>query len=487
MSKSILFLCGSPRGTASASRKTAQYMARFLDYDYEFVDVGRAKLSSDPTEAEPAYQAIVAKMRAADAIVWVFGAWFLFVPLDLQYLFDKLFTQREPDLRDKLAASVMTSARVHDDLILERTQFVSEQLGMRYLGDVSAAGSPMIGYCDDEETTEDSCRVLAQRIDRALADGFKPARKHLPVDLALLSSASRGEGFQADWPQADKTGDRTILIVTGLPLAESPAAKSTVEAIARTSKNKVEVLELADHKVGRCIGCYLCDFRVEGVCVVKDDYEAVKARLHKADAIVLIGVSSCGLVDSKLKALLDRSWGIAHRPTLEGRYGFAVAVGGGAMDSESALYLVGAQRAWGVKSIAGLGQGPDPDAFAGTLRQTVEDLDRALDERWQVALRFSSIGAHLVFRDLITNSGMALRADYKYWKDKGFLRRPSTGGMNAVMRFAFRSERMGNALMKSLKAQTLRKRDARLSAYVSAGGKLGGGKDRGSTVSASPT
>jgi len=166
MSKRILFLCGSPRGLKSASRITAEYLAKFLDYDYEFVDVGRAKLSNDPTLAEPAFVEIAEKMNRADAIVWVFGAWIWFVPLDLQYLFDKLFTLEGYDFKNKLAASVMTSVRVKDDYILERTRFVSEQLGMRYLGDVAAVGNPMTGYDDDEEVTEDSCRILAAQLNQ---------------------------------------------------------------------------------------------------------------------------------------------------------------------------------------------------------------------------------------------------------------------------------------------------------------------------------
>lgn len=99
--KKILFLCGSPRGKKSASLSTALYMSRFLDYDYEFVDVVKARLSSDPTEAEPAFLKIVGKMKDADAIIWTFGAWVLFVPVQMQYLFDKLFAQEGYDLRVK--------------------------------------------------------------------------------------------------------------------------------------------------------------------------------------------------------------------------------------------------------------------------------------------------------------------------------------------------------------------------------------------------
>jgi len=79
MGRKILFLCGSPRKKQSASFLTARYLAKFLDYDFEFVDVAGTKLSIDPTEAEPAFLQIVDKLYAADAVIWTFGAWCLFV------------------------------------------------------------------------------------------------------------------------------------------------------------------------------------------------------------------------------------------------------------------------------------------------------------------------------------------------------------------------------------------------------------------------
>ena len=56
ITKRALFLCGSPRGKKSASLSTARYLAQFLDCDYEFVDVAKARLSIDPTEAEAVFE-----------------------------------------------------------------------------------------------------------------------------------------------------------------------------------------------------------------------------------------------------------------------------------------------------------------------------------------------------------------------------------------------------------------------------------------------
>jgi multimeric flavodoxin WrbA len=474
--KKVIFLCGSPRGKKSASLSTALYMSRFLDYEYEFVDVAKARLSSNPAEADPAFLKIVEKMKGADAIIWTFGAWVLFVPVQMQYLFDKLFAQQGYDFTGKIAASVMTSARVHDDYILDRVKFVSEQLGFGYIGDVSAEGNPFWGYVDEEET-EDSCRILAGKINRALEAGYIPAKESAYLDRAYLSPLSRGKGFEVNGPEAKKDGDKTILVITGNRISEDPAGASLVESIRRYSRNKVELIELEEHKVGPCIGCYLCDFRVEGICVVRDEYEKIKRIMHEVDGIVYIGSCASGMVDSHLKAFLDRSWGIAHRPSLKGKYGFAIATGGGPLGKNAAWYLGAVLDKTGAKCIAALtdGNSIDPN-FANTVRQTVEDLDRALEEKWHIANRFATRGATWTFRDLIAKNGMILRADYDFHQKNKMFDYASTGGSAAIMRILFKSKKVENKLVAFRTNRITKEREKRLANFLKTG-TLGKGRN----------
>jgi len=473
--KKVLFLCGSPRHKQSASLCTAKYLARFLDYDYEFVDVPKAKLSTDPGEAEPAFLKIVEKMQTVDAVVWTFGAWLLFISVQTQYLLDKLFAQGY-DFSGKIAAAVMTSVRVQDDFILNRIRFVSEQLGFGYVRDVSAVGNPFFGYLD-EEVTEDSCRILAEQLNRTLADGYVPARHYPPMERRYLSSTYRGPGFAVDDSPASKTGDKTILVLTGNRLSKDPANASIIESIRRYSRNSVEVIELQDRHVGPCVGCYLCDFNGDGICVLKDEYEAIKQRLHQVDGIVFIGTCASGMVDCHLKAFLDRSWGIAHRPSLKGKHGFVAATGGGPLEAEAACYLQSVLNVFGTCSIAALTQSAaDGPAFAASVRRTVEDLDRALDEKWQIADRFGTRGTAWTFRDLVATSGMMLRADYIFHKEHRMFDAPSPGGVNALMRLLFKSKKLEKRLIATKQAQIAKAREERLNAYLRRG-RLGEGKE----------
>ena len=478
MSKKVLFLCGSPRGGKSASLYTARYLAQFLDNDYEFVDVAGAKLSTDPTEAEPSFLKIVGKMQEADVVVWTFGAWALFVPVQIQYLLDKLFSQPGYDFSGKIAGAIMTSVRVHDDFILNRIRFVSEQLGFGYIGDVSAVGNPFFGYADDEEVTENSCRVLAGQINRALADEYIPSRYYPRVERKYLSSIHRGQGFALSVPPVQKTGDKTILVITGIRLAEDSANASVVESIRRYSRNNVETIELQDRNVGPCVGCYLCDFRVEGICVLKDEYEAIKRRLHEVDGVVLIGTCASGMVDCHMKAFLERCWGIYHRPSLTGKYGFVVATGGGPLEADAAWYLQVILNTTGTRCLTTLTQSAaEAPRFAPSLRQAVQDLDRALDEKWQIANRFNTRGVRWTFRDLVATSGLVLRADYKYYKEQKMFDYLSPGGVNAVLRVLFRNKRLEKRLTAARQRLLEKDRKKRLEVYSQGGGRLGKGKE----------
>ena len=478
MSKRVLFLCGSPRRKGSASLYTARYLAQFLDHDYEFLDVVGAKLSANPTEAEPAFLEIVGKMQGADAVVWTFGAWVYFVSVQMQYLLDKLFSQPDYHFFGKVAAAVMTSTHIQDDFILDRVRFISEQLGLGYIGDVSAAGNPFFGYVGDEEATEYSCRVLAGLINRALSDGHVPSRYYSPVERTYLSSTHRGPGFSLDSPAAQKTGGKSILIITGNRLAEDDANASIVEAIRRYSRNNVETIELQDRNVAPCVGCYLCATRVEGICVLNDEYETINRRTHEVDGIVLVGTCASGMVDCHLKAFLDRWWGNYHRPSLTGKYGFVVATGGGPLEADAAWHLKQALNMTGTRCISALTQSAaDAPQFAASLQRAAEDLDRAMDEKWQMPDRFDTRAARMTFRDLVATSGMFLRADHKFYKEQDMFDYPSPGGVNAVLRVLFKSRRLEKRLTAMRQRQLQKDRKKRLDVYLQSGGRLGKGKE----------
>ncbi len=475
----VLFLCGSPRRGRSTSLLTAKYLARFLDHDHSFLDVARAKLTADPAEADAGFLRVVEAMRRADAIVWTFGVWSWFVPTALHRLLDKLFTQGVEPFDGRLAAAVMSSGGVGDDHAGQRLRFAAEQLGLAWVGDVSAEGSPFMGYIGDGEATEHSCRVLADRLNRALADGYAPTRMHEPVDWRLLSSAHPGDGFPVEGvgPDADDDG-RRLLVVVGDTLEADPAAGATVASIRRFSRHPVDVVELVRRRIKPCAGCYLCGTRPEGVCVIDDDYAEVRELLDAAAGVVYLATSSAGLIDERLKRFLDRSWDLAHRPRLQERYGFVVASGGGDQDAPAARILENILSKTGVRVIGALARNrADGGAFAATVRRTVEELDRAIDERWRIADRFQVRASGWAFRDLAASTGMIMRADYAWHRQQRLFDAPSPGGWNAVLRLLFSNKKLEKKMLEKARAGRDEARAARLQQLLDEGGQLGTGEE----------
>jgi multimeric flavodoxin WrbA len=485
MSKRIAIALGSPRRAKSISRMAALYFARFLDFDYEVVDLARLKLPASPDEpCAPGLDAALEKLRASDAVVWAFGGWTWFVPHPIHRLFERLFATDGPSFEGKLAAAVMTSGGVGDDTMLARLRFACEQLGFGYLGDVSGVASPIVGYeGDTAEAFEASCRVLAGQLNRALEKGFVPSKAHDPVERRFLSPLCRGHAFPVDGPSARKTGKRTIMVVTGNRLSDDASATGLVESLRRYSVNSVEVVELADRTVRPCSGCFLCAFREAGVCVIKDDFDAIYRRLHEVDGIVYAGTSSCGLVDARIKVFLDRCWGIAHRPSLGGKHGMTFASGGGPLDLGSASYLHAILTKTGTRCLPAISQGSaDATSFAATVRQAVEDLDRAMEEGWPNLERHDARAQRWAFRDVAAARGMVLKADYTFHRRNRMFDAPSPGGGNAILRWMFTSDALQKKMLKKVVSEGEQAREKRLADYLARGGTLGKGKDLGSPL-----
>ena len=131
----------------------------------------------------------------------------------------------------------------------------------------------------------------------------------------------------------------------------------------------------------------------------------------------------------------------------------------------------------GTKCIASLTDGNTNDPnFANTVRQTVEDLDRAMEEKWQIADRFTTRGITWTFRDLVAKSGMILRADYAFHKKNKMFDYLSTGGSAAIMRILFKSKKIEKKLLAYEESRIAKEREKRLENFLKTG-ILGKGKN----------
>ncbi|MHC4535952.1 MAG: flavodoxin family protein [Planctomycetota bacterium] len=99
-----------------------------------------------------------------------------------------------------------------------------------------------------------------------------------------------------------------ILAIFGSPRKKGNTAEVLSLFEEKVEKNhEVERINITQHKVGGCLGCYKCQkIDDEPGCVQKDDALTIFERMIQADAIVYASPLYCWSFTSQIKPLIDR-------------------------------------------------------------------------------------------------------------------------------------------------------------------------------------
>jgi multimeric flavodoxin WrbA len=129
-----------------------------------------------------------------------------------------------------------------------------------------------------------------------------------------------------------------IISIFGSPRKKGNTAKvlSMFEDIVIKS-HEVERIDINQHNIGGCLGCYKCQEELDKPgCVQKDDALVIFEKMIEADAIVYASPLYCWSFSSQIKPLIDRL--------------FCLVTGYGTPDHRS---LVGGKRAALLMTCAG--------------------------------------------------------------------------------------------------------------------------------------
>ncbi len=80
-----------------------------------------------------------------------------------------------------------------------------------------------------------------------------------------------------------------------------------------------EIVLLGKHRIGLCLGCKACFTRGEENCPLKDDRDALIAKMDAADGVVFAAPNYSFQVSATMKAFLDRLGFVFHRPRFHGK------------------------------------------------------------------------------------------------------------------------------------------------------------------------
>lgn len=216
-----------------------------------------------------------------------------------------------------------------------------------------------------------------------------------------------------------------IVTLIGSPHGKAGNTARLVNIVSEGAESQGAVTEtifLNGKNVLPCMGCDTC--HKKGVCVQKDEFEAIKQKIMEADGLILGSPNYIRQVSAQMKAFMDRCCGVVHCLSFEGKYGVSIVTSGGGDEASVADYMnyfqmiTGIQPAGSVWATMGNIAG---DAFPEDIRNKALELGRHLVQSWKQKTVFPDAQAiTLKFRERMRLL-MQWRKDewpyeYQYWE-----------------------------------------------------------------------
>ena len=219
----------------------------------------------------------------------------------------------------------------------------------------------------------------------------------------------------------------TAFVGSGHKRLTHNAVRQFLDELASYGDVETDLVTLNDYSIGICRGCRLCFDRGEETCPMKDDRDALIAKIMASDGIVLASPNYSFQVSGAMKVFLDRLGFAFHRPRFFGKACTSIVTQGFFGGKKIVKYLDFASGALGFNTVPGsCFTALDPP----TSRETAKR-DRALaaharrfhDRMAGVPFPTPSLLMLWGFRMGRTNVRLELGEadrDYRYYTDKGW-------------------------------------------------------------------
>lgn len=214
------------------------------------------------------------------------------------------------------------------------------------------------------------------------------------------------------------------LFISSSPHKEKSQTFLLAKEVLRGCANSVEseVLHLCDYRIEFCRHCEKCHEKILQ-CPIKDDVRSILEKMLDAEGIILASPNYINQVTASMKALFDRSCHFIHCKRLLGKYVAGVVSSGSGQDKEVLDYIkyyshtCGAQYVGGVSSRAPISNAKKEEAFNLGRSLTVAIKDKKL---FPEQAKIIEAGKEHFKRIMEMRKDIWI-AEYRYWKDKGWL------------------------------------------------------------------
>ena len=399
----ILVLNGSPAGDNSITLFTVKYIeALNPDCSFSVLNVGQhiRKMERDFSDC-------AAALQNADLLLFSYPVYTFLVPAQL-HRFVELMKESGVNLAGKYATQISTSKHFYDMTAHRFLEDNCRDLGLRVLTGLSADMDDLMSDKGQKQASDFFSHVLWS-VENGVYDTRplpQPCGEHVPLESADAA------------PVAEKRPGRVVIVTdSGEDEAKNAPLAAMIARLQSLLPLESAVVDLQDFPFkGGCIGCFHC--AAAGKCFYKDGFDDyLRQNIQSADAIIYAYTIRDHSMGYRFKLYDDRQFCNGHRTVTMGKpVGYLVC---GALEAEPNLQLLMEARAQvGGNYLAGIATDRrDPD---GELRALALNLSWALAHSYEQPQNFYGVGGLKIFRDLIYQMQVLMKADHKFYKAHGF-------------------------------------------------------------------
>ena len=395
----ILVVNGSPKGEYSITLQTVRYLEKkYPGNEFVTLHAGRKikALEKDFTEAR-------VLMESAELILFSYPVYTFLAPSQL-HRFIELTKASGIDLSGKFATQITTSKHFFDVTAHKYIEENCLDLGMKYIGGLSADMEDLLTECGRAEAEKFFHRLLW-----SVESGIFTTKREIPSSYQPHTPTLRGA------IDGEKQDGKDIVIITDsvAPVSNISLMIDRFRAVLPYKTRVVNIRELGI--MGGCLGCFRC--AVSERCVYKDGFDSfLRENIQKADAIIYAFTVTDHSMGAAFKTYDDRNFCNGHRTVTVGMpVGYLVS---GDYYSESNLRtVVEARSDVGGNFLAGVAT--DGEGVDKAIDDLAHTLTFALETGHTLPQSFWGVGGMKIFRDLIYKMRGMMRADHKFYKKQG--------------------------------------------------------------------
>jgi len=407
----IVVINGSPKGADSITLQYVRFLeSQFSQHPFKVFHVAERikRLEKNDTE----FQAIIAEIRSASAVVWSFGLWVLVVSAQLMR-FIELIRERgvETAFAGKYTAAISTSIHYYDHTAHAYLRGECEDLGMNYLDGISFDINDMEDQAKRQDLLNFARSLIAAVEQKRIPSRFFPKPE------------PRGFSYQPSAPVGTfDHGDKNIVVITDQRSSGSNL-DSMITRFTRSFAREITIIGLDEINIrGACLGCMRCGYDYR--CQYQDGFaDFYNTRVRTADILVFAGTINGRFLSSRWKTFFDRAFFWNHTPSLAGKQ-IAYLISGPLRQNHNLAQILEAsvtarQNAHFVDIITD--EAEDSKVIDSQLDYLAERLLLYSRVGYLKPQNFLAVGGHKIFRDNIWGRLRGIwQADHRHYRKTGY-------------------------------------------------------------------